>query len=249
MTALLPEFTPVAWVLLAVAALIVGLSKSSMPGANTISIAIFASLMPAKESTGALLLLLIVGDLVALSMYRQHADWRALIRLAPAVLAGLLLGVVFLALVGDTGVQRVIGIVLIALVGITIWRRAARRGGTGVGLFGRLAYGSLGGFTTMVANAGGPVMSMYFLAARMPVRTFLGTAAWFFAIINLTKVPFSIGLGLITVETLLMDLLLVPAVLLGALCGRWIAGRISQQLFERAVLALTVLGALYLIVA
>ncbi|UBH06650.1 UPF0721 transmembrane protein [Leucobacter sp. Psy1] len=249
MTGLLPEFTPLAWALLAVAALIVGLSKSSMPGANTISIAIFASLMPAKESTGALLLLLIVGDLVALSMYRQHADWRALLRLAPAVLVGLLAGVVFLALVDDAWVRRVIGVVLLVLVAITIWRRATRRGSSEVGLFGRLSYGSLGGFTTMVANAGGPVMSMYFLAARMPVQTFLGTAAWFFAIINLTKVPFSIGLGLITPGTLLMDLLLVPALLVGALCGRWIAGRISQRLFERAVLALTVLGALYLIVS
>lgn len=249
MSQLVPEFSAAGWALLAVAALIVGLSKSAMPGANTISIAIFASVLPAKESTGALLVLLIVGDLVALSMYRQHADWRTLVRLAPAVVAGLLLGVVFLALVDDALVRRVIGVVLLGLVGVTLWRRSASRSGTGVGLVGRLSYGWLGGFTTMVANAGGPVMSMYFLAARMPVRTFLGTAAWFFAIINLAKVPFSVGLGLITPTSLLMDAILIPALIVGALCGRWIAGRISQRLFEWIVLALTVLGALYLVFA
>ena len=101
----------------------------------------------------------------------------------------------------------------------------------------------------MVANAGGPVMSMYFLAARFPVKAFLGTAAWFFAVINLAKVPVSIGLGLITPGTLVLDVFLVPGVIVGALVGRRIATRMKQSTFDWAVIVCTVLGAVYLLVS
>ena len=101
----------------------------------------------------------------------------------------------------------------------------------------------------MVANAAGPVMSMYFLAARFPVKEFLGTAAWFFAIVNVAKVPFSVGLGLITVPGLLIDAILVPLVVGGALTGRWIADRIPQRFFEHLVIVFTIVGAVYLLIA
>ncbi|WP_053351470.1 sulfite exporter TauE/SafE family protein [Leucobacter musarum] len=252
MTSLLPEIAPWAWALLGVAAVIVGFSKTALPGINTISIAIFAALLPAKHSTGALLVLLIVGDIFAVWSYRKHANWATILRLAPAVVAGLALGAVFLAVADDGWVRRVIGAILIIVVAFTLWRRwLSQRSGAvataGNPLAASIGYGSLAGFTTMVANAGGPVMSMYFLAARFPVQAFLGTAAWFFAIINLTKLPFSIGLGLIDGSSLLLDLCLVPGVVIGAFFGRWIAVRVKQQVFEGAVLVVTVLGALYLL--
>jgi len=234
------------WALLAVAAVIVGISKTALPGAATLSVAIFAGVLPSRASTATLLVLLIVGDVFALWAYRRHADWRTLLRLAPAVVAGLLVGAVFLALADDVSVRRVIGVILLVLVAITLWRRrvdpvvAPSRSVA-------VAYGSLGGFTTMVANAGGPVMSMYFLAAKFPVKTFLGTAAWFFAVVNIAKLPFSIGLGLLTPQSLLIDLVLVPAVLIGAFGGRLLADRLDQTLFERFVIVLTVVGAVYLL--
>lgn len=100
----------------------------------------------------------------------------------------------------------------------------------------------------MVANAGGPVMAMYFLSAGFPVKAFLGTAAWFFAVINIVKLPIMAGLGLFTREVLTLDLLLVPLVVIGSLFGRWIASRIQQRTFEYVVVLGTVLGALYLLV-
>ncbi|UFU02929.1 sulfite exporter TauE/SafE family protein [Ruania suaedae] len=272
-----PELTALAWILLGVSAVLVGISKTALPGANTISIAIFAALLPARESTGALLLLLIVADAFAIWTYRKHADWAVLRRLVPTVLAGLALGAVFLALADDAEVRRVIGVILLLVIAITIWRRHSERrrdaraaresaargsagepaGGSAVvpPAPGRAAqrvqsgiYGTLGGFTTMVANAAGPVMSMYFLASKFSMRTFLGTAAWFFAVVNLVKLPFSIGIGLITVPTLAMDLVLVPTVVLGAFVGRWLAARMNQALFERAVIVLTIGGAGYLLI-
>jgi uncharacterized membrane protein YfcA len=289
----LTDFTALAWALLVFGALIVGLSKAALPGGNTITIAIFAALLPARESTAVLLILLIVGDVFAVWAYRKHADWPTLRRLVPTVLVGVALGVVFLALADDAWVQRVIGVILLLVIGVTLLRRAVGRraeiraaarsatdpredgvaaaGGStaggevagagqppqdppaaGTGTLARRVqtgiYGTLGGFTTMVANAGGPVMSMYFIASRFSVKRFLGTSAWFFAVVNVTKVPFQVGLGLITVPGLLLNLVLIPAVIAGAFFGRWLAPRIDQALFERLVILLTVVGALYLLI-
>lgn len=246
-----------AWALLAFAALIAGLGKTALPGSSTIAVVILASVLPARTSTAAMLLLFIVGDVFALIAYRRHADWRTLLRLAPAVVVGLLAGAVFLAVSTDGIVRRTIGVILLAMIALTLWRRhraSARPAGAdaepGARASGRIAaggYGTLAGFTTMVANSGGPVMSMYFLATRTPVKVFLGTSAWFFAIVNLTKVPFLAGIGLLTPEVLLLDLTLAPMVVIGALIGIRLARRMPQQLFDRLVIALTIAGSVYLL--
>lgn len=244
------DLAVLSWVLLAFGALAAGMSKTALPGGGTLAVAVFAAVLPARESTATLLPLLIVGDLFAVWAYRRHAQWRVLVRLAPAVVAGIALGVVFLAVADDAWVRRVIAVILLLVIGITLVRRwRARHADADVsgGWLAATAYGTLGGFTTMVANAAGPVMSMYFLAARFPVKAFLGTAAWFFFLVNVSKIPFAVGLGILTVDSLWIDVWLVPAVIVGALVGRAIAERIPQVLFERLVIVLTVLGALYLL--
>ena len=244
------ELTWWAWALLGVGAVIVGLSKTAVPGAATIAVALFAAVLPAKQSTGVLLLLLIVADVFAVTMYRRHTDWRTLLRLAPAVLVGVLVGVVFLWFADDLWVKKSIGVILLAVIAITLLRRRFASGvdSGGSRRAAAVTYGTLGGFTTMVANAAGPVMSMYFLAARFEVKAFLGTAAWFFAIVNLFKVPFGIGIGIITVPGLLIDLMLVPVVVAAAFLGRWLAGRMPQAVFEKLVIVFTIIGAVYLLV-
>ncbi|MFD4778700.1 TSUP family transporter, partial [Streptomyces sp. NPDC058427] len=109
------------------------------------------------------------------------------------------------------------------------------------------SYGVLGGFTTMVANAGGPVMSLYLLSAGFRKLGFLGTSAWFFLIVNTSKVPFSVGLGLIDGQSLLLDACMLLFVLPGAWIGRKCVDRINQTLFERLVIGATVLGGLQLL--
>lgn len=247
----MPELAWYAWAALGVASIIIGLSKTAVPGAGTLAVALFAAALPARASTGTILLLLIVADLFAVTMYRRDANWRALLRLAPAVVAGILVGAVFLAFANDLWVKRTIGVILLAVIAITLLRRrmGAAVSDTGPHRVAAATYGTIGGFTTMVANAAGPVMSMYFLAARFPVKEFLGTAAWFFAIVNIAKVPFSVGIGVITPQSLLIDVVLVPGVVVGALVGGWIAGRIDQVLFERLVIGFTLLGAVYLLVS
>ena len=103
--------------------------------------------------------------------------------------------------------------------------------------------GTAAGFTTMTANAAGPVMALYFLAARIDKARFIGTNAWFFALVNLSKVPLAASLGLFTVEGLVLDLALVPAVLLGAWLGTWVIGRVSQRQFEVVTMAASAISA------
>jgi uncharacterized membrane protein YfcA len=212
---------------------------------------LFATALPARTSTAALLLLLIVGDAFALIAYRRHADWPTLLRLAPAVVVGLLAGFAFLAIGNDDIVRRAIGVILLAMIAVTLWRRSRQgRADAALVAHGAVAassYGALAGFTTMVANAAGPVMSMYFLSMRTPVRVFLGTSAWFFAIVNVFKLPFLAGIGLLDAQVLLTDAVLVPLVILGAFGGLWLARRMKQQVFDRIVIGLTIVGAVYLL--
>ncbi|MGY3205595.1 sulfite exporter TauE/SafE family protein [Streptomyces sp. TE5632] len=247
---------------LAFAALLVGFSKTAVSGANTVSLAIFAAMLPARASTGVLLPILIAGDVLAVLTYRRHAHWPTLWRLFPAVAAGVVVGTAFLMWADDEAVRTSIGAILLLMAGVTVWRRrAAERTAKGGGAedepdavtsrAGKLkarSYGVLGGFTTMVANAGGPVMSLYLLSAGFRKLGFLGTSAFFFLIVNTSKVPFSVGLGLINAESLLLDAALVLFVVPGAFLGRWAVSRIDQVLFERLVIAATVVGGVQLLV-
>jgi uncharacterized protein len=242
--------------LLALGPLLIGFAKTAIGGVSSISIALFAAVLPARESTGAVLPLLIAGDVFALQAYRAHAQWGRLIRLFPSVAVGVVAGAVFVSLVDDTLMRRTIGAVLLGLVLLTVWRRRTRghdgavsgpTGAAGGGWPAALGYGSLAGFTTMVANAAGAVMSLYLLTARLDKLAFLGTAAWFFFLVNVFKVPFSIGLGLLTVDSLKLNAALVPAVLVGALVGRVVVRRVNQDLFERLVIAFTTLASINLL--
>ncbi|MBN0043014.1 sulfite exporter TauE/SafE family protein [Streptomyces actuosus] len=244
-----PEFAA-----LALAALLVGFSKTAVSGANTVSLAIFAAVLPARASTGVLLPVLIAGDVLAVLTYRRHAHWPTLWRLFPAVAAGVVLGALFLMRADDAVVRTSIGVILLLMAAVTVWRRRTAGAGdvpdavtTRAGRARARSYGVLGGFTTMVANAGGPVMSMYLLSAGFRKLGFLGTSAFFFLIVNVSKVPFSAGLGLIDGRSLLLDAALVVFVVPGALFGRWAVVRINQRLFEQLVIVATVAGGLQLL--
>ncbi|MGW0770074.1 sulfite exporter TauE/SafE family protein [Streptomyces sp. NPDC002676] len=239
---------------LAFAALIVGFSKSAVSGANTVSLAIFAAVLPARASTGVLLPVLIAGDVLAVLTYRRHAHWPTLWRLFPAVAVGVVAGTLFLMWADDGVVRTSIGAILLLMTGVTLWRRRRAEAGeepdavtTRAGRTRARSYGVLGGFTTMVANAGGPVMSMYLLSAGFRKLGFLGTSAFFFLIVNVSKVPFSVGLGLIDGRSLLLDAALAVFVVPGALFGKWAVNRINQRLFEQIVIAATIVGGVQLL--
>ena len=237
------------WALAAFCGLLVGVSKTGVPGIGTLAIPLFAMVLPPRASTGALLPLLIVGDLFAVAWYRRHAVWSHLLRLLPIAGAGVVLGFLAMGRIGDRELKYVLGALVLALQGVSLWRSWRHRGEPPAlqGWWFAAVMGILAGVTTMMANAAGPIMLIYLLTMQLPKNEFLGTSAWFFLCINVFKVPFSAGLGLITPASLLFDLALVPAIVGGAFLGVVLLRRIPEKAFTVIVQVLTAAAAVKLL--
>jgi len=234
------SLTPEQWVLAVVAAMLVGVAKTGIAGIGMLFVVIFAQILPAKQATGLVLPLLCFGDLVAVASYRQHANWRHLWRLFPWAALGVVVGFFVLGRIGDRDMRQLIGGIVVTLVTLHLvrrWRaRAATESEPEHGAWFAPTIGVLAGFTTLVANAAGPLMAVYLLAMRLPKMEYVGTAAVFFLLLNLFKVPFMVSLGLITQPSFALNLWLAPAVLVGALAGRKILPKINQKMFENLAL-------------
>lgn len=250
--ALLPtEFSAGQWALLALGALCVGLAKTGIPGLGILLVVLFANVLPARASSGVVLPLLILGDLTALAAYRRNLVWSHLWRLIPWAAAGVVAGWFALGRLNDAWTARTIGAIVVVMLAVHFWRRAraARGDDRPPARATAAAAGLAAGFTTLVANAAGPVMTLYLLAMRLPKLEFLGTGAVFFFLINWFKVPFMVNLGLIDAASLGLNLRLAPVVLLGAWLGRLIARKIEQKTFENTALTLAALAAAKLLLS
>ncbi len=241
------EFDTGQWVLAAIAAFIVGFSKAGIGGLGMLAVVIFAQILPAKQATGIVLPLLCFGDILAVLAYRQHAKWKHVWRLFPWTAAGVLIGYFALGRLGEREARVLIAVIVLSLVGLHLLRRRRAGNETEHGSWFAPAIGVLAGFTTLVANAAGPLMAVYFLAMRLPKMDFVGTGAVFFLLLNLFKVPFMVNLGLINAESLAVNLWLVPVVLLGGWLGRKLVMRIDQRAFENIALALSLVAGLKLL--
>jgi len=238
------------WAVLSLGAFVTGLSKTGIAGLGVLSVALFANALPARESTGALLPLLLCADVFGVAFFRKHASWPHLGKLFPWVVVGVVAGFFTLGRTGNAQVGKMIGFILLIMVGVHIWRQ--RYSGDIASVLPHTWWfvaitGFLAGFTTMVANAAGPVMILYLLAVGLPKLAFVGTGAWFFMLVNAFKVPFSVKLGLITPTSLMMDAALVLPMVPGALLGPVILRRMNQSVFEITALTLTILAAIRLV--
>ncbi len=241
---------PVVWIAAIAAALCVGMSKTGFGGLGIFSVVLFASILPAKESTGALLPLMIAADFVGVYFYRRHARWPDLWKLFPATFAGILCGWWLMPRISNETFTTVLGWMVLGLLMLNIAQRRFPRlllAAAHHPLLGWAA-GWATGVATMLANAAGAITALYFLARRMDKMTFVGTIAWFFLVVNLSKVPFSLQLGLMSPASLVFDLMLLPFVLAGALLGRVLLQRVSQQTFEWITIALAMMAAVRLII-
>jgi uncharacterized membrane protein YfcA len=242
---------PLLWVFAALGAFMVGVSKAGITGLSILSIALFNHVFPSsKQASGLVLPLLIFGDFVAVFSYRKHTQWHYLWRLFPWTAAGVVLGYFTLGRISDHSARIMIGWIIVSLAALSFWRRYASAPNDEAATFHwsvGAAIGVTAGFITLVANAAGPLMAIYLVAMRLPKMEYVGTAAVFFMLLNLFKVPFMVDLGLITVQSFSFNLALAPAVLLGALAGRWLLKRVNQNLFEQLVLLLSAIGGILLI--
>ncbi|MCU0228532.1 MAG: sulfite exporter TauE/SafE family protein [Bryobacterales bacterium] len=240
----MPELQWWQWALGALCAFLVGVAKSGVPGLGMVAVPLMIlAVGDARASIAWLLPLLVLADLMALLFWRRHADLKLLLKLAPWVLIGLLAGAY--ALVLDERVLRPL-IAAIILVMLAIYAIRRFRPNLLSGSMRPELYGVAGGFSTTVANAAGPVMNIYLLSMKLTKEQFMGNTVWFFAIINLLKVPVYSYHRLFSWESVTFDTLLIPAVLAGAFTGRWLFLHIPQAVFEAFVIATTVLSTLLL---
>lgn len=218
---LLPSTTH--WVALFFCALIIGMSKAGVQGLGTIAIPILAMVFGAKESTGLLLPMLCMADLVAVVYYRRDAQWKYVLRLLPMALVGFGVALAVDHLISAQQFKPLMGVCILISIAIMFWS-GARKPEQSKKIYSAWWYaplfGLLGGFTTMIGNAAGPVMSVYMLSMKLPKQSFVGTTAWFFLVINLLKLPLQIFVwDNISVTTFSLNLLAAPFILLGALIG------------------------------
>jgi uncharacterized membrane protein YfcA len=260
------ELNPWQWGALIFASICIGISKTGVNGISTVAIPLFVLIFEAKPSTGVILPLLCLADLFAVIYYRRNAEWKYIFRLVPWALAGFALALIVERFIPARGFKILIGICILAGLLIMLWNDRPevfrkRKGDPAMhpagatemygtdganiprGWWFSALFGILGGFSTMIGNAAGPVMSVFLLSVKLPKISFIGTAAWFFLIINYLKIPLQFfAWHNISVKSLIFDLAMAPFVLAGAWTGILFVKKISEQQYRVLVYLLTVLA-------
>lgn len=243
MLELLSEFglSPGQWVLAGICALMLGFSRTAFNSVSILAIPLLAAIFGGKTSSAIVLPLLIAGDLMAVKKYNTSTNWSYLLRLLPWSLGGLTIGVFVGNLVNDRQFTMIIGFSVMLCLVMMIWleQRGKEKPLPNPWWLGALI-GLAGGFTTMIGNAAGPVINVYFLAMRLPKFEFIGTSAWYYLLVNLAKVPLQVLVWkAVTPSILAFAGVMIPVILLGALLGIRAVKRIPEKPFRVVVTVLT----------
>lgn len=235
------------WFLIALGAFIIGLSKAGVKGIDMLNVTLMALVFGGKASTGVVLPLLCVADVLAVKYYHRHAQWTHFWKLLPWMAAGILVGVAVGQNLNEAVFRKIMaGIIVLTVVLVLVmeFRRNVFVPHSPLFVAGT---GLASGITTMLGNLAGAFSNLYFLALRMPKNDFIGTAAWVFLVINLFKLPFQVFFWQnITPASLWVDLLLLPALLLGFVLGIRLVARIRDDNYRKVVIALTLVGAFFI---
>jgi uncharacterized membrane protein YfcA len=233
------------WLMAMLGSFLLGVAKGGMKGLGAIISTVMALVFGSKDSTGIVMPLLIVGDLFAVWYYNQHARWQSLRRLIPWMMVGVLIGVWYGKDLPEEDFKKGMAAIILVSVGLMWLLERIKSYQVPDNRFFAGIMGTVTGFTTMVGNLAGPFSELYFLAIRMPKEMFIGTAAWLFCITNFFKLPFHVLIWkTIHRDSLYVDLMLLPALILGLWAGIALVKVIRQQQFRHMIMVLTALGAI-----
>lgn len=252
----MPEtWTPLLISLVALGVFLYGASKTTMPVLGVVAGPLLAATLGATTASAFAVPLLIVGDFFALALYRQHANWRLILRMIPGVLIGFVLTALMFRFLDPHLIARIIGALILISLSLELWQRhrnkvsaPTEQADPHTNRAAVVFFGALAGMTTMAVNAGGTALTLYLVKMRVPMLAFMGTSAWFFFVVNVAKIPVMVGLGLLTWQTLSADLWFVPLIAVGALLGVLVFRRMNQQVFNNTALALSGVAGLWLLV-
>ncbi len=237
------------WVGLCIAGFLIGVSKAGIKGTSLLMIPVLAALFGGKLSSGLVLPMLSMGDICAVIYYNRHADWSYIWKLLPAAIVGVLIGIVIGDVVPDSVFKMLMGIFILLGLGYMAWRELGKNlSAIPAKWLPSTVFGLLGGITTMIGNAAGPIMNTYLLATKLPKNTFIGTGAWFFLVLNLFKIPLHVIFWkTITWESVKINALLFPLILLGLWIGIILIKFIPEKEFRYFVMIMTALGSVNLL--
>ncbi len=235
------------WILLSLAALFIGLSKAGLKGIDMLNVTIMAIVLGSKASTGMVLPLLCVGDIMAVIYYHRHAQWAHFWKLIPWMAVGILVGVFVGKDMNEVYFRKIMAVIIILTVVIMLYMEIRKTLVVPSNIWFVSGMGLISGFTTMLGNLAGAFSNIYFLAMRLTKNDFIGTAAWVFLAINLFKLPFQIFFWKnINTSTLSTDAVVVPALVLGFWAGVKIVAVIKDDSYRKIIIVLTFIGAMFI---
>lgn len=241
--------TPLLWFIFVACGMLIGMAKTGLSGAGLMIVPIMASIFGSKQSVGIVLPLLIFADLFAVAYYHRHATWRYLFLALPWALLGIVIATFIGNGIDEIQFKTILAIVILLGVSLMLWQELRKKNKTFPDKWWFAAILGLGGgFTTMIGNAAGPIMSLYLLSMHLPKNNYIGTAAWFFLIVNVIKIPFHVFIwNTISVETLTIDFFGIPAILIGVVIGIRVVKIFPEKYYRYFIIGSTVLSALFLL--
>lgn len=239
------------WLILFVTAIFVGMSKTGVQGLTLLTIPLLAMAFGAKPSTGLMLPILCFADIIGVSYYRRQAEWKYIIRLLPMAIAGFFLAILVDNMIPATEFKHLMGGCLALVLGVMLWSQYKGKDNILIDKWWYSPlFGLLGGFTTMIGNAAGPVMAIYLLSTRMPKLAFVGTNAWFFLCVNYLKLPLQVfAWHNINLTTLAIDACAIPFVLIGAFLGIRLVKFLPEKGFRIFTTIVTIISVLVMLLA
>lgn len=219
------------------AVLIVGISKSGVGGGSLGILSIPILSLVASPAVGAAIMLplLIAMDLMGLVTFRGKGDWRNLRILIPAALVGITIGALTFNFTSDAMLRGLIGALSIGFVAQRLAGRGRQPAPTQPGVLRGGVWGALSGFTSFIANAGGPPFVIYLAPQQLDKLVFVGTSVIFFSVINAVKVLPFFWLGLFDTRNLSTSLALLPLAPVGYWLGLQVLRKVNQTRFYQIV--------------
>jgi uncharacterized membrane protein YfcA len=248
MNEVIHSYDLIQWILVMLAAFLIGMGKAGLKGVDMLNVTLMAIVFGGKTSTGIVLPLLCVADIAAVAYYNRHAQWKYFWKLVPWMMAGILLGVFAGKEMDERLFKKIIAAIILVTIVVVFVMEYRKSKVVTDNLFFTIPTGLAAGFTTMMGNLAGAFANLYFLAMRLGKNDFIGTGAWIFLFMNLFKLPFQIFYWKnIDTETIQVDLLLIPALAAGFWAGLKIVQKINDVQFRRLIIVLTLIGAVLML--
>lgn len=229
-------------------AVLLGTSKAGLKGIGIAIVTIMAVVFGGKPSTRILIPLMVLADSLAVIYYSRYTQWIYLKKLLPTMVIGVLLGVWLGNDISDAFFKQLMAMLILLIVLSMIYFEKRKLKEIPKSKLFSNSMGLLSGFTSMIGNLAGSFSNIYFLAMRLPKNAFIGTAAWLFFIINVFKLPFHIFVWkTISKETLALNIVLIPGVLIGFFTGIYLVKLFSNDSYRKFILFVTAIGAVILL--